>query len=93
MRKLAVSDNELIHLFEMCMDAEERCERRYYELLERGNHDDAAYEAQTREKYVHLKHRIFQAMKDGGDPSALEQITQFLRSIGQSGTGGEISRA
>lgn len=81
MRKFAVSDNELMHLFEMCLDAEERCEQRIYEFYEKGDHEQAACQAQLRDKYSHLKCRLFAAMKNP-EPSSLDQILQMLRGVG-----------
>jgi hypothetical protein len=60
MRQLGVSDHDLLHLFEMCLDAEERC----HTLREQGAHERAAYAAQMRDKYAYLKARIFQAMRE-----------------------------
>jgi hypothetical protein len=77
MRRLAVTENQLLHLFDMCIDAEERCEQRCHELRARGEHERAAYEAQLRDKYAFLKHRIFEAMKDP-EPSSLDRILQML---------------
>lgn len=81
-RKLSVSENELVHLFEMCIDAEERCEMRCHELRANGDHERAAYEAQLRDKYAYLKARIFEAMRSEAPASTLEQILQHLSSIG-----------
>ena len=81
MRKLSVSDYELVHLFEMCIDAVERCEKRCHELRANGDHERAAYEAQLRDKYAYLKARIFEAMQNEAPASTLEQILKHLSSI------------
>lgn len=81
MRKFAVSENELMHLFEMCLDAEERCEQRRHAFSEKGDHEEAAYQAQLRDKYSRLKGRLFTAMKNP-EPSSLDQILQMLRGVG-----------
>ena len=81
MRKLAVSENELLHLFEMCLDAEERCEQRCHELRVKGKQEEAAYQTQLRDKYAYLKGRLFEAMKNP-EPSSLEQILHTLRGVG-----------
>lgn len=81
MRKLSISENELVHLFEMCLDAEERCEKRCHELRANGHHERAAYEAQLRDKYAYLKARIFEAMKSEAPASTLQEILRHLSSI------------
>jgi hypothetical protein len=81
MRKMAVSDNDYLHLFDMCIDAEERCERRCHALRERGDKEGAAYEMQLRDKYSYLKRRIFQAMRDDSS-SSLHEILDQLSKIG-----------
>jgi hypothetical protein len=81
MRKLAVSDNELIHLFDMCIDAEQRCEQRCFDLRAKGEYEKAAYEAQLRDKYAFLKNRIFEAMRDEAPKSSLAEIVQHLARI------------
>jgi hypothetical protein len=84
MRKMAGSDNDFLHLFDMCIDAEERCERRCRDLREHGDHEGAAYEAQLRDKYSYLKNRIFQAMKDdsANSSNSLQEIVDQLSKIG-----------
>ena len=81
MRKVAVSENELLHLFDMCLDAEERCEERYHVLREKGEHEEAAHHLKLRDKYSYLKARLFEAMKSP-EPSSLDQILQMLRGAG-----------
>lgn len=84
MRKLDVSDNQLMHLFDMCVDAESRCEQRAREARERGEHERAAREAGLCEKYRYLKQRLFEAMKDGKNTSTLDQIARTLKSLGEA---------
>jgi hypothetical protein len=81
MRQLRVSDHDLLHLFEMCLDAEERCEERCHTLREQGAHESAAYAAQMRDKYAYLKARIFRAMKDDSARSTLPDIVDQLSRI------------
>jgi hypothetical protein len=76
-----VSDNELLQLFEMCIDAEARCKQRCLDLRAKGDHEKAAYEAQLRDKYALLKNRIFEAMRDEVPPSSFAEILQRLARI------------
>ena len=87
MRRPAITDHELLHLLELCVDAQERCEKRCLQLLQSGQHKQAAYEAQLRDKYAYLKNRVFEAMKDETQTPSIEQIVKQLASIpvGMSG--------
>jgi hypothetical protein len=91
MRRLAVSDNELLQLFEMCLEAEDRCEQRCHELREKGNDAEAAYQSRLRDRYAYLKVRLFAAMKNP-EPSTLEQILEMLRGVGDGMPVTESSR-
>jgi hypothetical protein len=83
MRKPTVSDSQLLMLFELCLDAEDRCDERGREARARGDHEAADREAQLENRYKSLRNRLFVAMKE--DPAALnlDQLTQEVMEAGR----------
>jgi hypothetical protein len=77
----AITDHELLNLLELCVEAQERCEKRCLQLVHSGQHDKAAYEAQLRDKYAYLKNRVFEAMKEETPTQSIEQIVRHLASL------------
>jgi hypothetical protein len=77
----AITDHELLHLLELCVEAQERCEKRCLRLVQSGQHDRAAYEAQLRDKYAYLKNRVFEAMKEETPTQSIKQIVSHLASL------------
>ena len=66
-------------LMEMCLDAEERCERRRRSASDRGDEKEAAAAADMGLTYRDLKVRLFQAMKNPTDTDDVQQVLQQVR--------------
>ena len=73
-----LSSHELLVLMEMCLDAEERCERRARSAKEMGNPQEAAIAERQRETYRDLKVRLFRAMKD---PTSTDDVLETARRV------------
>ena len=81
-----LSSHELLVLMEMCLDAEERCERRARRAMELGNPEEAARAERQRETYRDLKVRLFRAMKEPtGTDDVLETARQVRRELDRLG--------
>ena len=74
-----LSGQELLVMMEMCLDAEERCERREKAASERGDMKEATAAGEMRETYRDLKVRLFKAMKDPTDTDDLREVLQQVR--------------
>ncbi len=70
-------------LFEMCLDAEDRCDERSRDARARGDHESADREALLESRYKNLRNRLFVAMKEDPTGSALEQLTQEVMEAGK----------
>ena len=66
-------------LMEMCLDAEERCERRRKSASDRGDEKEAEAAADMGLTYRDLKVRLFQAMKNPTDTDDVQQVLQQVR--------------
>ena len=64
---------------DMCLDAEERCERRYRAAIAQGDQVEAAAIADMRATYRDLKVRLFMAMKDPTDTDDVREVLQQVR--------------
>ena len=84
MRRPSVTDTQLLMLFELCLDAEDRCDARRREAGVRGDHDSASREAQLEERYKNLRNRLFLAMKEDPAAVALDQLTQEVMDAGRA---------
>jgi hypothetical protein len=84
MRRPTVTDTQLLMMFELCLDAEDRCDERSREALARGDHDAAHREAQLEERYKNLRNRLFLAMKEDPASTALEQLTRQVMEAGRA---------
>jgi hypothetical protein len=73
-----LSSHELLVLMEMCVDAEERCERRARAATELGNKEAAANAEKQRETYRDLKFRLFRAMKE---PTSTDDVLETARQV------------
>lgn len=73
-----LSSHELLVLMEMCLDAEERCERRARMATETGNTAEAVSAAKQRETYRDLKIRLFRAMKE---PTSTGDVLETARQV------------
>jgi hypothetical protein len=73
-----LSSHELLVLMEMCLDAEERCERRARAARELGNYQAVATAEKQRETYRDLKVRLFRAMKD---PTSTDDVLETARRV------------
>jgi hypothetical protein len=82
-RNLDVTDSQLLHMFELCLDAETRCIQRYQQAKLEGDYDTAAYEAQLRDKYRLLKHRLFEGMAVEGRPNVLDDVVKQIQDLGR----------
>jgi hypothetical protein len=70
-------------MFERCVEAEARCTDRYNRAKLDGDHDTAAYEAQLRDRYRLLKHRVFEGMGIEGRPTEFDDLVKQLRDLGE----------
>ena len=70
-------------LFELCLDAEDRCDERAREARARGDHEAADRDTQVEERYKNLRNRLFRAMKEDPAGSTLEQLTQEVMEAGK----------
>jgi hypothetical protein len=77
----AIRRRDFLNLLELCADAQERCQTRCLKLIQNGQHEQAAYEAQLRDKYAYLKNRVFEAMKEEVPTQSIEQILKQLASL------------
>ena len=84
MRRPSVTDTQLLMLFELCLDAEDRCDERSREARARGDHETATREAQLEERYKNLHNRLFLAMKEDPASTALEQLTRQVMEAGRA---------
>ena len=84
MRRPSVTDTQLLMLFELCLDAEDRCDERSREAHARGDHEAALREAQLEERYKNLRNRLFLAMKEDPTSTALEQLTRQVMEAGRA---------
>lgn len=75
-----LSSHELLVLMEMCLDAEDRCERRARMAAETGNAAEAVSAAQQRDTYRDLKIRLFRAMKE---PTSTGDVLETARRVRQ----------
>ena len=71
-------------LFELCLDAEDRCDERSREARARGDQDAVQREAQLEERYKNLRNRLFLAMKEDPTSTALEQLTRQVMEAGRA---------
>ena len=83
MRQPSVTDSQLLMLFELCLDAEDRCDERSREARARGDHESADRESQLESRYKSLRNRLFIAMKEDPTASMLEQLTQEVMEAGK----------
>jgi hypothetical protein len=83
MRQPSVTDSQLLMLFELCLDAEDRCDERSREARARGDHEGADRESQLENRYKSLRNRLFIAMKEDPTGSMLEQLTQEVMEAGK----------
>jgi hypothetical protein len=83
MRRPTVTDSQLLMLFELCLDAEDRCDERSREARARGDNEAADRDAQVEERYKNLRNRLFRAMKEDPTAIALEQLTQEVMEAGK----------
>jgi hypothetical protein len=84
MRRPSVTDTQLLMMFELCLDAEDRCDERSREARARGDHEAATREARLEERYKNLRNRLFIAMKEDPASIALEQLTQQVMEAGRA---------
>ena len=84
MRRPSVTDTQLLMLFELCLDAEDRCEERSRAALARGDQEAVLREAQLEERYKSLRNRLFLAMKEDPTSTALEQLTRQVMEAGRA---------
>jgi hypothetical protein len=84
MRRPSVTDTQLLMLFELCLDAEDRCDERRRDADARGDHESATREAQLEERYKNLRNRLFLAMKEDPASTALEQLTRQVMEAGKA---------
>jgi hypothetical protein len=81
-KKIGVTDSQFLSLFELCLEAEERCARRARAALTAGDGNKAAYDAQLRDRYSLLKACLFEAMNDPTQtPLSLQQTHDQTRDI------------
>jgi hypothetical protein len=73
-----LSGQELLVLMDMCLDAEERCERRRKSASERGDEKEVAAAARMGATYRDLRFRLFKAMKD---PAATDDVQEVLQQV------------
>jgi len=78
-----VTDSQFLQMFERCVEAEARCTDRYHRAKLDGDHDAAAYEAQLRDRYRLLKHRLFEGMGVEGRPSPFDEILKQIQDLGE----------
>ena len=83
MRSPSVTDSQLLMLFELCLDAEDRCDERSREALARGDTEAAEHAAELENRYKHLRNRLFRAMKEDPAGATLEQLTQEVMDAGK----------
>ena len=69
-------------MLELSVDAEARCLVRLEEAQRAGDYDTAAYEAQLRDEYRLLKHRLIEGMGIEGRPNAFDNVAQQIRDLG-----------
>ena len=74
-----LSGQELLVLMEMCLDAEERCERRRKAASDRGEEQEAQAAASMGQTYRDLKVRLFKAMKHPTDADDVQEVLQQVR--------------
>jgi hypothetical protein len=87
MRRIRVTDSQFLSLFELCLEAEERCLRQTTEALLNGQGDRAAFNAQMRDKYSLLKNRLFDAMSNPeSNGLSLTQIQEQIKALGMPPT-------
>jgi len=70
-------------LFELCLDAEDRCDERSREALARGDSEAAEHAAELENRYKSLRNRLFRAMKEDPAGTLLEQLTQEVMEAGK----------
>lgn len=79
-----LSGQELLVLMDMCLDAEERCERRRKSAAERGEEKEVASAARMAETYRDLRFRLFRAMRNPTDTDDVQGVLQQVRrELGQ----------
>lgn len=83
MPKPVATDSQFLQMFERCVDAEARCTDRYNRAKLDGDHDTAAYEAQLRDRYRLLKHRLFEGMGIEGRPTEFDELVKQIRDLGE----------
>jgi hypothetical protein len=84
MRKPTVTDSQMLMLFELCLDAEDRCDERRRDAMARGDHENVALHVELENRYKVLRNKLFRAMKEDPTPSTLEELTQAVMSVGQA---------
>ena len=84
MRRPSVTDTQLLMLFELCLDAEDRCDERSRDARARGDHEAMLREAQLEDRYKNLRNRLFLAMKEDPTSTALEQLTRQVMEAGRA---------
>jgi hypothetical protein len=78
-----LSGQELLVLMDMCLDAEERCERRRKSAAERGDEKEVSAASRMSDAYRDLRFRLFKAMKDPTDTDVQEVLQQVRRELGR----------
>ena len=66
-------------LMDMCLDAEERCERRRLSASERGDEREASAALRMSDTYRDLRFRLFKAMKNPTDTDDVQEVLQQVR--------------
>ncbi len=70
-------------LFELCLDAEDRCDERSRDARARGDNEAADHAAELENRYKNLRNRLFRAMKEDPAGPTLEQLTQEVMEAGK----------
>jgi hypothetical protein len=83
MRRPSVTDSQMLMLFELCLDAEDRCDERSREARARGDNEAAEHAAELENRYKNLRNRLFRAMKEDPAGTTLEQLTQEVMEVGK----------
>lgn len=82
MRSPKLTEQQVLMMLELCLEAEERCDERIITARDKGDFSTAAYEVQLKEQYENMKARLLEDMEFQG--ATTQDLHDMLQKIGSS---------
>ena len=82
MHRFLLSKQQILMMLELCLDAEERCDKRIAAARDANDYSAAAFEVQLKEQYENMKDCIFEHMK--ADSATMQEMQAMLQRIRRS---------